>query len=270
MKRVRVAWIACILTAVVASAQEGALDTAPLQGTTPEQIIKKFAAREKEFKNVRKRCTYRQTIKMQGLDGDKVMAEYQQVADVTLDDKGNKVKNVVFAPQPSMFLSPEDAQDLESRLHFTLSSDELPEYNVLYKGKQSIDELHVYVFDVAPRQFEKGKRYFQGKIWVDDHDFQIVKMEGKAAPDIYPKKRKGEPNLFPKYTTYREQIDGKFWYPTYSYTDDTLHFPVGEARIKGTVKASNYRCADLDLASNPPKKPEKPEEKPQVDRSGVH
>ena len=96
---------------------------------------------------------------MQGLDGDKVMSEYEQIADVTLDKNGNKVKNVVFGPQPSMILSPEDAQDFESRLHWTLSSDELPEYNVLYKGKQQIDELQTYVFDVAPKQFEKGKRY---------------------------------------------------------------------------------------------------------------
>jgi hypothetical protein len=153
-------------------------------------------------------------------------------------------------------MSPEDAQDTESRLHFTLSSDELPEYNVSYQGRQDVDELHTYVFDVAPKRIEKNKRYFQGRIWVDDHDFQIVKMTGKSAPDILPKKRKGQPNLFPKFTTYREQIDGKYWYPTFSSTDDTLHFPGGDVHIKGTVKATDYKCPSSEVASEEKNRPQ--------------
>ena len=180
---------------------------------------------------------------MQALQGNDVVGEYEQVADVSLDQNGKTIKNVVFAPQASMSLSPEDAADLESRLSFTLSTDELPEYNVGYKGRQQEDELHCYVFDVAPKRIEKEKRYFQGRIWVDDHDFQIVKMEGKSAPDIYPKKRKQQPNLFPKFTTYRQLMDGEYWYPTYSQTDDILHFPGGDVRIRGTVRATDFKCA---------------------------
>src|SRR5215467_720733 len=208
--------------ATCATAEEGVLDKALPAGASAQEIIQKFTAKEKEFKNVRKRCTYRQVIKIQQLDGEKPVGEYQQVADVTLDQSGKKVKNVVFAPQPSISISPEDQYDIESRLHFTLSTDELSEYNLMYQGTQQEDALQTYVFDVAPKQFEKGKRYFQGRIWIDDHDFQIVKMQGKSAPDIHPKKRgKSEENLFPKFTTWREQIDGKFWFPTYSLTDDT-------------------------------------------------
>ena len=56
--------------------------------------------------------------------------------------------------------------------------------------------MHCYVFDVAPKQFEKNKRYFQGRIWVDDHDFQIVKNYGKSVPDVHlNKKGKGQENL---------------------------------------------------------------------------
>ncbi len=237
--------------ASLAAAEEGLLATEPPKEITAQEIIKKFAAKEKEFKSVRKRCTYRQVIKIQQLDGDKPVGEYQQVADVTLDQSGKKVKNVVFAPQPSISISPEDQYDIESRLHFTLSTDEVHDYNVLYQGKQQEDDLQTYVFDVAPKQFEKGKRYFQGRIWVYDHDFQIVKMTGKSVPDIHPKKRgKGDENLFPKFTTYREQVDGKYWFPTYSATDDTLHFFGGDARIKGTIKATDYKCAGSEVASD--------------------
>ncbi len=239
----------CLIAAGLAltrlgASQEGLLVTDPPKGVTPQEIIQKFTAKEKEFKNARKRCTYRQAVKMQQLDGESVTEEYQQVADVRLDENGRKVKTVVFAPQPTMILTPEDAADIESRLHFTLSTDELPEYKVLYVGGQQQDDLHCYVFDVAPRQIDKDKRYFQGRIWVDDHDFQIVKMTGKSVPDIHrKKKRRSEDNLFPKFTTYREVVDGKYWFPTYSLTDDTLHFPAGDVHIKGTVKGSDYKCS---------------------------
>lgn len=239
-----------ILSAIAASADEGTLSTDPPKGINAQEIIQKFTAKEKQFKEARKRCTYRQSVKIEAFDGDKSQGEYQQVADVTLDAKGNKVKSVVFGPQPTMSVSPEDQLDTESRLHWTLSTDELPEYNVAYQGTQQEDDLQTYVFDVTPKQIEKGKRYFQGRIWVDDHDFQIVKMQGKSAPDILPKKKgKGGENLFPKFTTFREQIDGKYWFPTYSLTDDNLHFSPTDVHIKGTVKATDYKCPDSDVAN---------------------
>lgn len=239
-----------ILSAIAATADEGTLSTDPPKGTTAQEIIQKFTAKEKQFKEARKRCTYRQSVKIEAFDGDKSQGEYQQVADVTLDAKGNKVKSVVFGPQPTMSVSPEDQLDTESRLHWTLSTDELPEYNVAYQGTQQEDDLQTYVFDVTPKQIEKGKRYFQGRIWVDDHDFQIVKMQGKSAPDILPKKKgKGGENLFPKFTTFREQIDGKYWFPTYSLTDDNLHFSPTDVHIKGTVKATDYKCPDSEVAN---------------------
>jgi hypothetical protein len=233
--------VGCCALAPLAVSQEGPLETGLPKGTTPQEIIQKFTAKEKEFKSARKKCTYRQSVKMQVLDGDSVTQEYQQIADVRLDDSGKKVKTIVLAPQPTMKLSPEDAEDIESRLYFTLSTDELPEYNVSYVGQQQEDDLHCYVFDVAPKQMEKNHRYFQGRIWVDDRDLQIVKMTGKSAPDLLQKK-KGQ-NLFPKFTTYREVIGGKYWFPTYSSTDDMLHFPIADVHIKGTVKASDYKCA---------------------------
>src|SRR5260370_14396217 len=92
---------------------------------------------------------------------------------------------------------------IQNRLPFVLTSDELPEYSILYVGQQKEDELDTYVFDVAPKQMEKNKRYFQGRICVDNHDFQFVKTYGKNVPDIHMRQH----NLFPKLTTYNEHID---------------------------------------------------------------
>jgi hypothetical protein len=97
---------------------------------------------------------------------------------------------------------------------------------------------------VAPKAIVKDQRYFQGRIWVDDQDFQIVKDTGKSVPDIrIVKKKKTEENLFPQFTTWREQIDGKYWFPTFSSADDTLHFTAKDVRLKQVVKFSNYQRA---------------------------
>ena len=204
------------------------LDKSQPKGTTVEEIVKRFAAKEKEFKEARDQYTFRQDVKVMTLDGDTPDGMYQQVFDVSFDDKGHKVKNVVFAPQPTLqriMMTEEDLDDIENRLPFVLTSDEIGEYDILYVGQQKQDELDTYVFDIAPKQIVGKKRYFQGRIWVDNHDFQIVETYGKAVPDI--RKKKGQENLFPKFTTWREQIDGKYWFPTYTRAEDTLKFSHG-------------------------------------------
>jgi len=236
--------IALVLPATTrrALADEGPLDTAQPKGTTPEEITQRFAAKEKEFKEARDQYTYRQTVKVQTLDGNTVDGEYQEVFDVTFDDQGKKVKTVVFAPQDTLqriMMTQQDMDDIENRLPFVLTSDEIGEYSILYVGQQQEDELHCYVFDIAPKQIEGKKRYFQGRIWVDDHDFQIVKTYGKTVPDI--RKKKDNENLFPKFTTWREQIDNKYWFPTYTRAEDTLQFSTGGVKIREIVKYENYK-----------------------------
>ncbi len=220
---------------------EGVLNTAQPQGITAEEIIKRFAAKEKQFKETWENYTYRQTVKVQTVDGDTVDGEYQQVFDVTFDSRGHKVQHVVFAPQSTLQrigMTSEDLDDIENKLPFVLTSDEIPEYDILYVGQQQEDELHTYVFDIAPKKIEGKKRYFQGRIWVDDHDFQIVKTSGKTVPDI---RKKNQENLFPKFTTWRQQIDGQYWFPVYTKADDALHFATGDVQVREIVKYSNYQ-----------------------------
>jgi hypothetical protein len=231
-----------VMLPAVARAQEGALDKSEPKGITVEEIIKRFSAKEKAFKEARDQYTFRQDVKVMTLDGDTPDGYYQQVFDVTFDDKGRKIKNVVFAPQPTLqrlMMTEEDFDDIENRLPFVLTSDEIGEYDILYVGQQKQDELTTYVFDVAPKQIVGKKRYFQGRIWVDDHDFQIVETYGKTVPDI--RKKKGNENLFPKFTTWREQIDGQYWFPTYTRAEDTLKFSMGDIKIREIIKYTNYR-----------------------------
>ena len=229
-------------------AQEGSLDPAEPKGITVDQLIQRFAAKEKEFKQARDNYTYRQDVKVQTVDGGSVDGEYHQVVDVTFDNQGRRQERVVFAPQSSLqrvSMTKEDVDDIQHRLPFVLTSDEIPEYQILYAGQQQEDELHCYVFDIAPKHIEAGKRYFQGRIWVDDRDFQIVKTHGKTVPDI--RKKKNEENLFPAFTTWREQVDGKYWFPTYTKADDDLHFSGGDVHIREIVKYTNYKRFGADV-----------------------
>jgi len=239
---------AILLTALApldATADEGALDPAQPKGISVDEIIRRFAAKEKEFKEARDQYTFRQSVKVQTIDGNTVTGEYQETFDVLFDDKGKRLENVLYAPQSTLesggiSISSEDLDDIRHRLPFVLTSDEIPEYGILYAGQQQQDELHCYVFDIAPKEIVGKKRYFQGRIWVDDHDFQIVKTFGKTVPDIRKKKGREE-NLFPKFTTWREQIDGKYWFPTYTKADDTLHFSFQDIHIREIVKYTDYK-----------------------------
>jgi hypothetical protein len=118
------------------------------------------------------------------------------------------------------------------------------QYDLTYVGKQNVDEVSTYVFDVRPKVIEKNKRYFQGRIWVDQHDLQIVVTNGKNVPDDT---RKGHEDLSPPFTTYRQQIDGKYWFPVYTKGEGILHFSAGsgylsqDVHIRETLKYTNYK-----------------------------
>ena len=237
-----------IVAALPGFAQEGALENTQPTGITPEEIITRFAAKEKEFKAAREQYTYRQEITVKTLDGETVTGAYQEVFDVLFDDKGHRIENVVFAPQSSLdqgglSLDEGDIQDFRNRLPFVLTSEEVPEYNILYVGQQQEDTLHCYVFDIAPKQIVGKKRYFQGRIWVDDRDFQIVKTYGQAVPETRDTKKKGNKteHLYPKFTTWREQIDNKYWFPTFTRADDTLHFNLNDVHIREIVRYKDYK-----------------------------
>jgi hypothetical protein len=246
----RTAWfygaLACALATLPIAAQEGPLENIPPKDTTPEQIIQRFAAKEKEFKQARDQYTYRQDVRVMTVDGETITGEYHEVFDVIFDDKSKRIENVVFAPQSTLeqgglSMDQGDFEDIRHRLPFVLTTDEIPEYNILYVGQQQEDDLHCFVFDIAPKQIEGKKRYFQGRIWVDDHDLQIVKTYGKGVPDILGSKRGKIEHLYPKFTTWRQQIDGLYWFPTYTRADDELHFKTGDIHIREIVKYEDYK-----------------------------
>jgi hypothetical protein len=224
----------------------GPLSQAQPQGIATQEIIQKFAAKEAFFKEARNHYTFTQDNTVQTVDGNTVDGEWRQIWDITYDDKGGRIEQVKFAPQDSLrrvTMSKEDLDDLRNRFPFVLTTAELPLYDLLYIGQQHVDEIDTYVFDAAPKKIEKDQRYFQGRIWVESHDLQIVKTCGRAVPEVHAtaKKKNVDENLSPKFVTYREQIDGLYWFPTYTRADEDLHFKGGDVHIRVVIKYTGYK-----------------------------
>ncbi len=228
-----------ILLLIAAPLVSGA--TADPSPSQIDGIIQKFAEKETEFAKARENYTYRQSVKVQELDpSGNPGGKWEEVSDIIFGPDGKRTEHVVYAPVNSLqniVLTPEDMQDLRDVQPFVLTTDSINDYNIRYLGRQQLDEISTYEFTVRPKKLEKGKRYFEGEIWVDDQDLQIVKTYGKGVGLL----KRGEDNQFPKFETYREQIDGKYWFPTYTYANDTLQFQTGPQRIKMIIKYQDYK-----------------------------
>jgi hypothetical protein len=207
-----------------------------------DQIIQKFSQHESEFRAERDNYTYTQTFVLQTVDYDgNPDGEYRMTSDILFTPGGKRYEKVTYAPQPTLTrlqLTEQDLDDLKNIQPFVLTTEELPKYYVTYVGRQVVDELHTYVFDVAPKKMEKNQRYFQGRVWIEQKELEIVKSYGKAVPDII---KKNNENIFPHFETYRENIAGPYWFPTYTHADDVLHFSSGGIRLRFTVKYANYK-----------------------------
>lgn len=257
----RIAWAAALFA--------GALSAATTPDPTPQQvddIIAKFAAKEADFQRARGNYTYRQTARVQELDeGGTPVGKWEMVSDIIFTPEGKRSEKVVRAPMATLRnlqLDPGDIQDLRDVQPFVLTTEQLPKYLVRYLGREQVDEIGCYVFAVRPKKMESGQRYFEGQVWVDDRDLQIVKSYGRGVGLL----KKGADNQYPKFETYREQIDGKYWFPTYTIANDTLQFQTGPQKIKMMVKYEDYKQFKSDITikyedtvAEPPKpEPKKP------------
>ena len=228
--------------ALITAAALAAADTKELTEAQANEVIQRFAAKESEFAKARELYTYRQTSRVLDLDeGGATVGRWEEVIDIVFSAEGKRQEKVLRAPVSTLknfYLGPEDIQDLRDVQPFVLTTNELPNYYVRYLGSEAIDEIGCHVFAVKPKKMEPGKRYFAGQVWVDDRDLQIVKSYGRGVGIV----KKNEDKQFPKFETYREQIDGKFWFPTYTVANDTLQFDSGQnARIRETVRYEDYK-----------------------------
>jgi hypothetical protein len=242
--------LAALLLATATHAQGfGPLDPTPPSGTAIAAIIQKMGQQESAFAAARNDYTFRQDVKFNTISDDtgRPDGEYHQVTDISFASDGRREEHVVFAPANTIekvIMTENDFKDIEKKLPFVLTAPELPDYNLTYLGQQKVDDLDTYVFDCAPKTLVKGHRYFQGKVWVDTQDNEIVLINGLTVPQDT---RPGHEDLSPPYTTYYQQIDGKYWFPTYTKAEGTLHFAAvhgalsQDVHVKTVVRYTDYK-----------------------------
>jgi hypothetical protein len=214
----------------------------------PEEIIRQFAAHESEFQRALNHYTWRRAARVQTLDEDnKVDGEYYQLDDVLFDSAGKRIEKVVYAPQSTLQrvqISPSDLQEIQQGDPFILTTEAIGQYNVKYMGRQKVDEVDCYVFDVAPKVIEKKHRSLDGRIWVDATGLQIVVTNGRMVPNGT---RKHNQDLHPPVMIWRQQVDSHHWFPAYTKAEGVLHFVGGKdhmarsVHIRDTIKYSDYK-----------------------------
>ncbi|MFM8395731.1 MAG: hypothetical protein ACKOB4_17585 [Acidobacteriota bacterium] len=229
----------------------------PAKSYTPEEVIKQFTTKESELREIWKEYSYQQESRLQVLGpANTVSGEYYQVSEFVFNDAGNRLEKIIKAPpstldRAGLTMTQEDKNAFINLQPFALTAEDLPNYTVSFVGKEKLDDLSTYVFDVLPKVManrrelnrlkDKGieGKYFQGRIWVDDVDLMIVKTSGKIVPEF--KQR------FAKFETYRENIDGQYWFPTYTYGDDNLQFDNFNVRVRMLIKYKNYKRFQSDV-----------------------
>jgi len=232
----------------------GVLDMSPPKSMTAQELIQRFSAEETKVKEARTHYIYTQDVQVQTLnDKGTVDGQFHEIATVSYDDKGKRSEKVTFGEQSTLRqvqLTQSDFDDIRVFMPWMLTTDEVPQYTLTYAGQQHVDDLDTYVFHVEPTKEEKGKRYFEGRVWVDNRDFQIVKLCGKSVPDVVHVKKQQPMDIRPTFVGYRQLVDGH-WFPAYARVDDTLHFQLQAIHLREIVKLTGYKRASTGAAAQP-------------------
>jgi len=167
--------------------------------------------------------------------------EWKVVSDVVFKPDGSRVGRIIEMTPSTLkraSFSPEDLHVLASLPLFILTPDQRDRYEVTYDGKQPLDELTTYIFRVRPRQLDRRIPLYDGLLWVDDRDFTVVKGYGQMVREVDDDSAELP---FRTYETYREFIDGKYWFPTYSRSEEIIQSESGESRLRLTIRMTDFR-----------------------------
>ena len=213
----------------------------------PADLARRVAHVETETQAARSHYTYRQSVTLEELsERGSMVGEYHEARDVIFSPTEERTEVMIGQPLltlKNLKLTEEDFADIRNIQPFVLVDELLPLYETKFRGDEKMDEADCYVLQVRPRQILSGQRLFDGMLWVKKDDFAIIRSEGQAVPQLHTTKQE---NLFPRFTTLREPIDGKHWFPIYTHADDTLAFRTGLQRIRLKIYYSNYKRFGAD------------------------
>jgi hypothetical protein len=208
------------------------------------EVVKKFSAKEDEFLAARGRYGYHKTIRIDefGADGKPAGQFYAEIQASRASD-GKVYERLVTTPQSTLHflkLEPEDAEALARIPAYALTTAQLEKYELKYLGTEKVDEVDTYIFDVKPKAVERNHALFEGVVWVDSKFVEVVKTYGKWVTDLGDVHSPTLP--FSMFETYRENVDGKYWLPNYTRSDDVLHLQERDVPIRVTIKWTDFKA----------------------------
>ncbi|MGE5648503.1 MAG: hypothetical protein ACM336_22220 [Acidobacteriota bacterium] len=202
-----------------------------------------MAARATEARQARERYMYRQSVLVEELSPSGARAgEYRETREMVFSPEAERSERIVGRPLDTLKrlkLTAEDFRDIREVQPFLFDTNQLWAYETKPKGEEEIDGVDCWLLEVRPRQILAGQRLFEGMLWVSKKDYSIVRTSGKAVPEV--RSMSGRENLFPRFTTIWQPVDGKYWFPVHTFADDTLDFRVGPQRIRLTIRYTDYK-----------------------------
>ena len=229
----------------------------------PEEIIKRFSQKEDGYLVARAGFTYKKTVRLEEFGPD---GKPSGQLTLTLEGKpgpdGKIYEKTVERPQSTLHyleMGPEDFQALGRMPAFPLTTSQLAKYDLKYLGKELVDEIECYIFQVKPKAVERANYYFDGIVWVDDIYLDVVKTYGKWVNDLGDMRSATMP--FSIFETYRENVDGKYWLPNYMRSDGMLNLKDLNVPVRLVIKWTDYKPASAAApapATTPPAVPPKP------------
>ncbi|HEV7219321.1 MAG TPA: M48 family metalloprotease [Terriglobales bacterium] len=85
-------------------------------------------------------------------------------------------------------------------------------YDFKYVRREFLGDIRCLVFDVNPKK-DAGRGRFLGRIWIEDHDYNIVRLNGTYAGG------KGSAFFF-HMDSWRLNLIPNYWLPTYIYSEE--------------------------------------------------
>jgi hypothetical protein len=80
-------------------------------------------------------------------------------------------------------------------------------------------EVRCYVFDVERASKVRGAR-FKGRIWVEDRDFTVVRINGVYAPSIHFSVKTFDNEYYLHFDSWRTNVKSGMWLPSYIYSQE--------------------------------------------------
>src|SRR5258708_38925330 len=220
----------------------------------PAEIVKEFAAKEEKFLRARVGYGYKKSIKLTeyGHDGQP-SGEFQMTIAGIADSEGRLSEKIVTQPPSTLHaleLSPAVLRAVARIPAYPLIPQQLSKYDLRYVGEEKVDEVDCYIFEAKPKLLERAQALFQGWVWVDKQFLEVVKTYGKWVAELGDERAPELP--FINFETYRENVDGKYWFPNYARSDETLHFKdSGDVPVRVVIKWSEYKPLAASAAAAP-------------------